>query len=350
MADAPTGLDDPRLTDSNVWPPATPYEATMLMVPLAIAALVNAIEVAIYACTQDRSVDGFSYYRAADVAAPVLTGAAGVTSQIILTLRCYKVVKRGMLVLTLLGIGLCASFSGAIWMTVSAYPLMGPDAASLDTTNIYYASELWLWSSVGVDLAITGLLSVHLRALKQGFSSRTDGYVNSMIRLTFETFLVPTIVNIAAAVIYIATYQNYVLINWSLLAQPCIPSLYLFSLVYCIEGTTARQRGLVPGFTSENGSTRVSKGAKLGSLRHPTSSSSRSGEGIFQIVQAPELAEERDFRPARDAHIRRNNKPAVQITSMATSSWDAPETWESTIQLGPSNDYSDIEAQVLEKV
>lgn len=183
------------------------------------AALVNAIEVAIYACTQDRSVDGFSYYRAADVAAPVLTGAAGVTSQIILTLRCYKVVKRGMLVLTLLGIGLCASFSGAIWMTVSAYPLMGPDAASLDTTNIYYASELWLWSSVGVDLAITGLLSVHLRALKQGFSSRTDGYVNSMIRLTFETFLVPTIVNIAAAVIYIATYQNYVLINWSLLAQ-----------------------------------------------------------------------------------------------------------------------------------
>ena len=75
---------------------SVPLGAPLLLLALilnASAALCNASELVMWMCLQQRSVDGLNLFTKADVAAPLLTGAAAVASQAfmvnsLLTLIC----------------------------------------------------------------------------------------------------------------------------------------------------------------------------------------------------------------------------------------------------------------------
>lgn len=97
---------------------------------------------------------------------------------------------------------------------------------------IFVPTQIWLWTSSIVDIMITSSLIYHLAKMKQGFNEscvvplfegartwvmltqymvsaipRTDMFLDSLIRLSFETCLAPSFFSVLSAILY-AVFVN----------------------------------------------------------------------------------------------------------------------------------------------
>ena len=93
-------------------------------------------------------------------------------------------------------------------------------STSPDDVNMAWfldSAQIFLWTGMAVDVAITAFLTVHLRKLRGqgGFNKQIDSYVDSLIKVSFGTFLIPTVTNLVAAILYVVTYDTD-LANWAI--------------------------------------------------------------------------------------------------------------------------------------
>jgi hypothetical protein len=68
-------------------------------------------------------------------------------------------------------------------------------------------SQVWLWSSVLIDLVITGVLSFGLATMKHGQSGETMALTEYLIDLALKTCAVPTLLSTVAALLYAVSFH-----------------------------------------------------------------------------------------------------------------------------------------------
>lgn len=226
-----------------------------------------------------------------------------------------------------------------------------------DNQRIFIPTVIWLVGNVVTDLIITIVFTSYLARLKRGTTrSSTGSFANSLIRLAFETCAIPLFVTLFSAVMRavstlspdlahvrlhtarncqaqitdvfcpvfqvatasICTFQTFDESGIGLIRLPLhcavfIPSLYVLSFIYCIEGTANRKRLL------DRDQREVEAGAAM--------SPPVTGSSVSRTIDRP--------RQQRMV-LHLNEEPSVsQDQSKTPLSWEPPLAWVSTIEQDP---------------
>jgi hypothetical protein len=97
-------------------------------------------------------------------------------------------------------------------------------------------TELWTWAAAITDLSISVIIIFALSKAQTGYNMPTDHLVTKIINATMESASMTTTFAIATAISY-ATNWNNMLAAIDLVFLIPLPSLYTFSLLWCLQTT-----------------------------------------------------------------------------------------------------------------
>ena len=355
------------------------------------ATAVNMAENTVWMASQNRSLQGMVSTKTIDVAAPFLDGLACALVQLLLALRCMRILTYGMYLIWPMLLLLLASLAGNIVITVATCQsdrcngLLCTDArcasdrlmadTSADAEWFIIGSQLAAWTGMALDASIAASLVYYLYSMRRGFNSRTDAFITNIMKSTLETFAIPTIFNLVAAILFalVGNYNDPPLYNFPVLVscKRCVqrlgpatdatetaflPSVYLLSFVQCVRGT------------HRNRDSRVSDDYSMPSRRQTEqkrASVNRSGSGLCRVQYPATLP-----TSCSDAVIavppsstQRPHDSQQRVRPRFIDSWSAPPSWQSRTEpqpevlvtllphLGyadPSRDLQDVEGKECE--
>ncbi|KAK9898682.1 hypothetical protein P389DRAFT_178052 [Cystobasidium minutum MCA 4210] len=294
------------------------FRITSLARPLFIvASLCNLIvgficlwNIGLYTISQDRSVLYITSYKLPDVLGLGFGFPTSMCTQIFMAIRCWKVTSKNKPLAALIGVCLLTAAFGAVWATVIVGMLQNGDLD--DNQRIFIPTVIWLVGNVVTDLIITIVFTAYLARLKRGTTrSSTGSFANALIRLAFETCAIPLFVTLFSAVMRAISTISHNLAHVATASILFIPSLYILSFIYCVEGTANRKRLL------EREQSEVAAGA---AMSPPLTASSLS-----------HMMERK--RPAK--MVLRLNEPVstgAEQSNKTPLSWEPPLAWASTVE------------------
>ena len=97
------------------------------------------------------------------------------------------------------------------------------------------ALQIWLWTTVAADSAISLVLSISLWRQKAGFSKRAGSLVNRVIRFSVGTALVTSVNATLAAVLYLIFKWDIRIDLFYVFVVP-LPSIYVGTMLYALCG------------------------------------------------------------------------------------------------------------------
>ncbi|GAA5850973.1 hypothetical protein JCM8547_009143 [Rhodosporidiobolus lusitaniae] len=218
------------------------------------------------AVSQERSSEAMLAGPAQSNVLPVLTGLTGAVCQGFLMVRAAALITSRPLRYTfyafttsliLLALASASLFSGIGFLFV-----VDPNSPSLPLPYSV-ALSLWLWSSAAADLSITGALAATLRSRIAGFSAKTDGLLNRLIRIALRTAAYTAVISIAGAAVASATEgADFHVASAAFAFYLPLPALHAISLY-----TTLSSRRVI--------------NAELGLSAEPTKGGGHAGEVPF---------------------------------------------------------------------
>lgn len=270
--------------------------------------------IGLYTISQDRSVAYITSYKLPDVLGLAFGLPCALCTQVFMAIRIWKLTSKNLPIIAIITLCLLAATTGGLWATVIVGLLQ--HGSLDDNQRIFLPTVIWLVGNVVTDIIITIVFITYLARLRRGTTkSSTGSFAASLIRLAFETCAIPLFVTLFSAMMRAISTISSSLSHVATASILCIPSLYIFSFIYCVEGTAQRKHLLDRERRS------IEAGADMGP-KNTASSQSRTSERRKAVKMALNLD-----RPVSGA----------ESESKSPVSWEPPLAWASTIEQVPES-------------
>ncbi|GAA6021836.1 hypothetical protein JCM11491_001540 [Sporobolomyces phaffii] len=138
-----------------------------------------------------------------DFIVSLIAGMVAAVVQTFLTIRASVLIRNQRVQLVFLGfmgIGILASFTGAILTTATSF-MYANDTIDKVSISFNQSVALWLWSAAAVDVAISLSLLVTLKQRYAGSNNPTDSLLRKLILVSLQTAAYTSFLAVAGAVV-----------------------------------------------------------------------------------------------------------------------------------------------------